>query len=93
METDTFFRSYKNYNAIKNKFIYKIKPSNIFNFHPQCGKRSCKNMQVLNVFNGGIKTMQCMSHSLQNKLQDNAESSDTCISKCLQWGNCFAILG
>ena len=40
-------------------------------------------MQVVNVFNGGIKTMQCASHSLQNKLQNNAESSDTCISKCL----------
>ena len=50
-------------------------------------------MQVVNVFNGGIKTMQFTSHSLQNKLQDNAESSDTCISKYLQWGNCFAILG
>ena len=50
-------------------------------------------MQVVNVFNGGIKTMQCMSHSLQNKLQDNAESSDTCISKCLGQGNCFSILG
>ena len=49
-------------------------------------------MRVVNVFNGGIKTMQCMSLSLQNKLQDNAESSDTCISKCLQWGNCFASL-
>ena len=34
-------------------------------------------------FSRGIKTMQCTSHSLQNKLQDNAESSDTCISKCL----------
>ena len=50
-------------------------------------------MQVVNVFNGGTKTMQCMSNSLQNKLQDNAESSDTCISKCLQRGNCFVILG
>ena len=50
-------------------------------------------MQVVNVFNRGIKTMQCTSHSLQNKLQDNAESSDTCISKCLGQGNCFAILG
>ena len=40
-------------------------------------------MQVVNVFNGGIKTMQSTSHSLQNKLQDNAESSDNCISKCL----------
>ena len=50
-------------------------------------------MQVVNVFNGGTKTMQCMSHSLQNKLQDNAESSDTCISTCLGWRNCFAILG
>ena len=29
--------------------------------------------EVVNVFNGGIKTMQCTSHSLQNKLQDNAE--------------------
>ena len=37
-------------------------------------------MRVVNVFNGGIKTMQCTNHSLQNKLQDNAESSDTCIS-------------
>ena len=35
------------------------------------------------VVNGGIKTMQCMSHSFQNKLQDNVESSDTYISKCL----------
>ena len=49
-------------------------------------------MGVVNVFNGGIKKMQCTSHSLQNKLQDNAESNDTCISKSLQWGNCFAIL-
>ena len=40
-------------------------------------------MQVVNVFNRGTKTMQCMGHSLQNKLQDNAEGSDTCISKCL----------
>ena len=40
-------------------------------------------MQVVNVFNGRVKTMQYMSHSLQNKLQDNAKSSDTCISKCL----------
>ena len=40
-------------------------------------------MQVVNIFNRGIKRMQCMSHSLQNKLQDNAESSNTCISKCL----------
>ena len=38
-------------------------------------------MQVVNAFNGGIKTMQCTSHSLHNKLQDNAESSDTFISK------------
>ena len=36
--------------------------------------------------------MQCMSHSLQNKLQDNAENSGTCINKCLHWGNCSAIL-
>ena len=43
-------------------------------------------------FNGGIKTMQFISHSLRNKLQDNAESNDTQISKCPQWGNCFAIL-
>ena len=50
-------------------------------------------MGVVNVFNGGTKTMQCMSHLLQNKLQDNAESSDTHISKCLQRGNCFAISG
>ena len=50
-------------------------------------------MPVVNVCNRRIKTMQCMSHSLQNKLQDNAESSDTCISKCLQRGNNFAILG
>ena len=40
-------------------------------------------MQVVNVFDEGIKTMQCTSHLHQNKLQDNAESSDTCISKCL----------
>ena len=40
-------------------------------------------MQVVNIFNGGIKTMQYMSHSLQNKLQDNAEDSDTCINKYL----------
>ena len=40
-------------------------------------------MHVVNAFNRGIKTMQCTSHSLQNKLQDSAESSDTCISKCL----------
>ena len=40
-------------------------------------------MQVVNVFNWAIKTMQCMSYSLQNKLQDNVESSDTCISECL----------
>ena len=40
-------------------------------------------MQVVNVFNGEIKTMQCISHSLQNKLQDDAESSDTCINKSL----------
>ena len=33
-----------------------------------------------------------MSHSFHNKLQDNAESSDTCINKCLGWRNCFAIL-
>ena len=50
-------------------------------------------MQVVNVFNGGIKTMQCISHSFQNNVQVNAESSDTCISKCLGQGNCFAILG
>ena len=50
-------------------------------------------MRVVNVFNSGTETMQCMSHSLQNKLQDNAESSDTCISKCLGQRNCFAILG
>ena len=43
-------------------------------------------MQVVNVSNGGIKTMQCTSHSLQNKLQDNAESSSTCKSKCLEGG-------
>ena len=50
-------------------------------------------MRVVNVFNGGIKTMQCTNHSFYNKLQDNAERSDTCISKCLWQGNCFAILG
>ena len=50
-------------------------------------------MKIVNVFKGGIKTMQCTSHSLQNKLQDNAESHDNSISKYLQWGNCFAILG
>ena len=50
-------------------------------------------MQVVNVFNGGTKTMQCMSHSFHNKLQDNPETSDTCISKCLGRRNCFAILG
>ena len=50
-------------------------------------------MRFVNVFNGGIKTMRCMSHLLQDTLQGNAESSDTCISKCLQRGNCFAILG
>ena len=27
-----------------------------------------------------------MSHSLQNKLQDNAESSDTCISNVFEGG-------
>ena len=40
-------------------------------------------MKVVSVFNGGTKTMQCMSHSLQNRLQDNAESSDTYTSKYL----------
>ena len=45
---------------------------------------SCKCLQQ------GIKTMQCSSYSLQNKLQDNTESSDTCVSNCLQRGNCFA---
>ena len=43
-------------------------------------------MQVVNVFKRGTKTMQCTSHSLQNKLQDNAESSDTCISKVFKGG-------
>ena len=38
MEMDTFFRSYKKYNSIKNKFIYKIQPSYIFNLHSQCQK-------------------------------------------------------
>ena len=41
----------------------------------------------------GIKTMECMGQSPQNQLQDSAESSDTCINKCLGQGNCFAILG
>ena len=83
METDKFFINDKKYNSIENEFIYKIYTSYIFNLHSQCGKRSYQNMQVVNVFNGGIKTMQCTSHSLQNKLQDNVESSDTCISKYL----------
>ena len=34
-------------------------------------------MQVVNVFNGGTKTMQCTSHSHQNKKQDNAADSRT----------------
>ena len=40
-------------------------------------------MQVVNIFNRGIKTMEHTSQSFHNNLQDNAESSDTCISKCL----------
>ena len=40
-------------------------------------------MQVVNVFNGGINTMQCTTQSLQIKLQDNAESSDTFINKAV----------
>ena len=40
-------------------------------------------MQIVNVFNREIKTMQCTSHSLKNTLQNNAESSDTCKNKCL----------
>ena len=40
-------------------------------------------MRVVNVFNQRIKTMQCTSHSLQNKLQDNAESNNTFINKAV----------
>ena len=47
-----------------NKFIYKIKPS--YNLHSQCGKWSCQNRRVVNVFNVGTKTMECMGQSPQN---------------------------
>ena len=43
METDTLFIGYKKYKFNINKFIYKIKPSYIFNLHSQCGKWSCQN--------------------------------------------------
>ena len=49
-----------------NKFIYKIKPSYIFNLCSQCGKWSCQNRQLVNVFNVGTKTMECMGQSPQN---------------------------
>ena len=70
METDTFFRSYKKYNSIKINLYIKYNLVTFSILHYQFGKGSCQNTRVVNVFNGGIKTMQCMSHSLQNKLQD-----------------------
>ena len=65
METDIFLSVIKiSFNI--NKFIYKIKPSYIFNFYSQWGKWSCQNRRVVNVFNVRSKTMESMGQSLQN---------------------------
>ena len=58
--------SYEIYEFNRNKFIYKIKPIYIFNLHSQCRKWSCQNRRVVNVFNVGTKTMECMGQSPQN---------------------------
>ena len=64
METDTFFISYKKYNSIEINLYIKY---NLVTFSIYIPNVEKGNMQVVNVFNGGTKTMQCMSHSLQNK--------------------------
>ena len=64
METATFFISYKKYNSIQTNLYIKY---NLVTFSIYIPNVEKGNMRVVNVFNGGTKTMQCMSHSLQNK--------------------------
>ena len=66
METDTFFISYKKYNSIEINLYIKYNLVTFFNLHSQCRKWSCQNRQVVNVFNVGTKTLQCMGQSPQN---------------------------
>ena len=53
---------------------------------------------LLNILHNNISNITDYAFFNLNQLREldignNAESSDTSIKKCLQWGNCFAILG
>ena len=63
METDTFFISYKKYNSIEINLYIKY---NLVTFSIYIPNVEKGNTQFVNIFNGGTKTMQCTSHSLQN---------------------------